>query len=153
MDPEKSNGTHGGALAAQRKLASPLAGLSASDLAGLGDVFCREHGITGAEDRRVFRLGAQVAGSEGKWEGVEGLSEGERAALRKEEQNKWANPKMLYLVVVSKFIALDFLGVGCMGLTRCSLFAVCHGPGDGQVFSQMALPCRRARYFLARLPL
>lgn len=103
MDSEKSNGTQGGALAAQRKLASPLAGLSPSQLAALADAFCAEHGITGAEDRRVFRLGAQVAGAEGRWEGVEGLWEEEKAALKKEEENKWANPKMLYLVVVSEF--------------------------------------------------
>ena len=131
MDSEKSNGMQGGALAAQRKLASPLAGLSASHLASLGDAFCREHGITGAEDRRAFQLGAQVAGSDGKWEGVEGLSEEERAALRKEEENKWANPKMLYLVVVSKFIARKLLWSWEYGSDSCSLFAVCYGPGDG----------------------
>lgn len=114
MDSEKSNGSQGGAIAAQRKLASPLAGLSQSRLSGLADEFCVEHGITAAEDRRVFRLGAQVAGGEGRWEGVEGLREEERAALQKEEENKWANPKMLYLVVVSKLLVLDLLGVGCM---------------------------------------
>ena len=86
-----------------QKLANPLAGLSCAQLSDLADEFCAERGFTDQSDVRVFRLGAQIAGSNNGWGSVEGLTAEEIRALKKEEENKWANPAMLFLVVLSRF--------------------------------------------------
>ena len=83
-----------------QKLANPLAGLTLEQLSNLGDAFSAEHGITGDDDVRNFRIGAQLAASE-EWEKLEGLTDKEREVLRREEESKWTNPWKLYLVVFS----------------------------------------------------
>ena len=110
MSSDKSNDIGAAAQATinnprslSQKLANPLAGLSPAQLSELAEEFCTERGITDEADVRVFHLGAQVAGSNSGWGTVEGLTDRERRVLRKEEENKWSNPKMLYLVVLSTF--------------------------------------------------
>jgi hypothetical protein len=55
----------------------------------------------GAEDLRVFRLGAAIAGNDFQWDTIDGLRDDEKVALRTEVDHKWrANPKKLYGVIV-----------------------------------------------------
>lgn len=86
-----------------QKLANPLAGLSLAQLSDLAEKFCAENGFTDKNDVRVFRLGAQIAGSNNSWSSVGGLRAEETRVLEKEEKNRWENPRMLYLVVFSMF--------------------------------------------------
>lgn len=87
-------------LEASAKLANPLGGLTPEQLAQRGEDFCSQHGITGEEDIRAFRLGAMIAGNMNKYDTVDGLTEREREVLDRELTHRWSNPKMLYAVIV-----------------------------------------------------
>ncbi|KAI1107365.1 hypothetical protein F4804DRAFT_198031 [Jackrogersella minutella] len=87
-------------LEASAKLANPLGGLTPEQLARRGEDFCSQHGITGEEDIRAFRLGAMIAGNMNKYDTVDGLTEREREVLDRELTHRWSNPKMLYAVIV-----------------------------------------------------
>lgn len=114
-----------------QKLANPLAGLSPARLIELADKFCADHGFTGPDDARIFRLGAQIAGNDNRWSSVEGLTDEEIRVLKQEEENKWANPKMLFLVVLSKLPSETSFQDDMLSNTRavCSLCATVQGMG------------------------
>lgn len=86
-------------LEASARLENPLAGLSLDQLSQRGEDFCKQHGITGDDDVRAFRLGAMIAGNANKYDTVEGLTEREKGVLGKEITHKWDNPFMLYAVI------------------------------------------------------
>jgi hypothetical protein len=86
---------------ASARMENPLAGLSRDEITKLAEEFCAKHGFIDDEDRRVFRLGAAIAGKDFQWDTIEGLRDDERLALRTEVDHKWrANPKKLYGVIV-----------------------------------------------------
>ncbi|KAL2021543.1 hypothetical protein VTK56DRAFT_7042 [Thermocarpiscus australiensis] len=83
-----------------RKLANPLAGLSPECLASRGEKYARDAGLTSDEDIRAFRLGAMIAGDDVDYDTIEGLTDREKEALRRETTQKWrSNPSMLYWVI------------------------------------------------------
>jgi hypothetical protein len=82
------------------KLASPLAGLTARELAAKGAAYCKDNAIGDEEDIRAFRLGAIIAQNFELYEECEGLTSEERAALHDEIEHKWRQPWKLYLIVV-----------------------------------------------------
>jgi len=84
------------------KMANPLAGLGAKQLADMGESFCRDAGITDDEDLRAFRLGAMIAGNQNKYDTITELTEREREVLDREVTHKWSNPAHLYWVIASK---------------------------------------------------
>ncbi|KAI1344080.1 hypothetical protein F5Y15DRAFT_369008 [Xylariaceae sp. FL0016] len=86
-------------LEASAKLENPLAGLSPEQLAKRGEEFCAQHGITGEDNLRAFRLGAQIAGNSNKYDTVQGLTDNEKLVLDREITHKWSNPSMLYAVI------------------------------------------------------
>ncbi|KAK3304591.1 uncharacterized protein B0T15DRAFT_247821 [Chaetomium strumarium] len=86
-------------LAASRKLANPLAGLTPERLAAMGEDYARLAGLTSEEDLRAFRLGAMIAGDQTRVDAVPGLTEREREVLERETTHKWSNPRMLYWVI------------------------------------------------------
>ncbi|KAI1388728.1 uncharacterized protein F4822DRAFT_429344 [Hypoxylon trugodes] len=85
---------------ASAKLENPLGGLTPEQLGQRGEEFCAKHGITGEDDIRAFRLGAQIAGNLNKYDAVDGLTAREREVLDREITHKWSNPTMLYAVIV-----------------------------------------------------
>ncbi|ROW04408.1 hypothetical protein VSDG_00820 [Cytospora chrysosperma] len=86
---------------ASAKMANPLAGLSQDVLVRMAEEYCEEFGFTDEEDKRVFRLGARIAGNDFQYDTIEGLTDPEKEALRMEVDHKWrANPKKLYGVIV-----------------------------------------------------
>ncbi|KAH9908125.1 sugar transporter-domain-containing protein [Xylariomycetidae sp. FL2044] len=89
-------------LEASAKLENPLAGLTPEQLGRRGEEFCARHGITDEDEIRAFRLGAVIAGHENRYDDaiVPGLTAAERDALDREVTHKWANPTMLYAVIV-----------------------------------------------------
>ncbi|KAK0704933.1 hypothetical protein B0H67DRAFT_649329 [Lasiosphaeris hirsuta] len=87
-------------LAASRKLANPLDGLSSDRLAALGQAYALEAGLTDDEDIRAFRLGAMIAGDDNRFETISELIDREKEVLERETTHKWSNPGMLYWVII-----------------------------------------------------
>lgn len=86
---------------ASARMENPLAGFSREQVTRLAEEFCAKHGFNDDEDRRVFRLGAAIAGNDFQWDTIDGLRDDEKEALRIEVDHKWrANPKKLYGVIV-----------------------------------------------------
>ncbi|KAH8811761.1 MFS sugar transporter [Xylogone sp. PMI_703] len=81
------------------KIANPLAGYTATELAAKGEEYARKYQLGDAEDIRAFRLGAILAQDPNKPD-AEGLESFERDILHKEITNKWSQPRLLYLVIV-----------------------------------------------------
>lgn len=97
-----------------RKARQPLAAKSHAGLAAMGRAYATgELGIRDEREIRNFELGAVAAGMLDRKGGatgeelrelygsIEGLGERERRALIREGTHKWAQPLMLYYVVVS----------------------------------------------------
>jgi hypothetical protein len=94
------------------KLANPLGGYNMTQLANLGEQYCRENSLGEEEDIRAFRLGAQVAKDPLKFEQVAGLSEEEKTIFADEIANKWRQPKKLYLVILLCSLCAAVQGMG-----------------------------------------
>ncbi|KAI1083936.1 hypothetical protein F5B20DRAFT_359587 [Whalleya microplaca] len=87
-------------LEASAKLENPLGGLTPEQLGERGEQFCAQHGITDQDDVRAFRLGAMIAGNMNKYDTVDELTDREKEVLDREITHKWANPSMLYSVII-----------------------------------------------------
>lgn len=86
---------------ASAKAENPLAGLSDRELSRMAEDYCIRHGFESEEDRRVFRLGALIAGNDFQWDGVPGLTGEEVRGLEYERDHKYRSlPKTLVGVVV-----------------------------------------------------
>ncbi|KAL2185466.1 hypothetical protein L209DRAFT_766214 [Thermothelomyces heterothallicus CBS 203.75] len=85
-------------LEVSKKLANPLAGLTAEQLAAMGEDYARLAGLTSEEDMRAFRLGAIIAGDHAPYDQIPELTAREREVLQRETTHKWSNPSMLYWV-------------------------------------------------------
>ena len=106
-------------LLGQRKAQHPLVGKSHAKLAAMGRAYAvNELVLRDEKEIRNFELGAVAAGVLDRkggasreelremYESIEGLDEGDRRALVREATHKWAQPLMLYYVVVSAWIRL-----------------------------------------------
>lgn len=82
------------------KLENPLAGLSHAALMRRGGRYARKNMIGDEEDIRAFELGAVLAQDPEGYERVEGLTAEEMEVLRREFENKWSQPRLMYLVIV-----------------------------------------------------
>ncbi|KAN0077791.1 Sugar transporter domain containing protein [Elaphomyces granulatus] len=82
------------------KLANPLAGYTHEELRRRGLSFGVTHLMGDEDDLRAFEMGAVLAQAPDKFEQVEGLNDQELEALRKEFNNRWSQPKLMYLVIV-----------------------------------------------------
>ncbi|KAF6811763.1 MFS myo-inositol transporter [Colletotrichum sojae] len=81
------------------KLRNPLAGFTHDELIKDVDGFTETYGLT--EHREDFRKGAllaQVINRPGGFETVPGLTDDEKAVLRKEVNHRWAQPFQLYFL-------------------------------------------------------
>ena len=81
------------------KLANPLAYESPEELRQKGRAYAKKHFIGDEEDIRAFEIGACLAQDPKKWDKVQGLRPEERAVLEKETMSRWAQPKLMYLVI------------------------------------------------------
>ena len=82
------------------KLANPLALETHASLRARGREYALQHFLGDEEDVRAFELGACIAQDPMKWDRVEGLSDDERQILTKELASRWAQPRLMYLVIV-----------------------------------------------------
>lgn len=85
---------------ASAKLANPLAGISHAQLEEMGATYARKHHIGDEEDIRAFRKGAVLAQDPRRFAQVQGLTGLEADVLQKEFDNRWAQPKLMYIVII-----------------------------------------------------
>ena len=85
---------------ASAKLANPLAGISHAKLEEMGATYARKHHIGDEEDVRAFRKGAVLAQEPRRFAQVQGLTGMELDVLQKEFDNRWAQPKLMYIVII-----------------------------------------------------
>ncbi|CAI7607930.1 unnamed protein product [Penicillium bialowiezense] len=81
------------------KLSNPLAGLSRTELRNQGRAFAEFHEMGDESDIRAFELGAVLAQSPERYDDIADLTNQERAVLRRELTNKWAQPWKMYAVI------------------------------------------------------
>ncbi|KAK0639339.1 hypothetical protein B0T16DRAFT_463028 [Cercophora newfieldiana] len=103
--PSHSDTTHNekpatDGLAASKKLANPLSGLSRERLGAMGEDYARLAGLTSEEDIRAFRLGAMISGDNTDYDTIPDLTEREREVLERETTHKWSQPRILYWVII-----------------------------------------------------
>ena len=83
------------------KLANPLSSYTKNELRKMGRDYALEHAIAEPEDVRAFEIGAVLAKNPEKFNIVDDLTtEEEKAVLNKEFTHRWANPWVLYLVII-----------------------------------------------------
>jgi len=102
------------------KIANPLAGFTQNELAEKGELYIRENHIGDEEDIRAFRLGAILAQDPNKHSEVGGLTAEESEVLAKEINNKWSQPRLLYLVII---LCSTCAAVQGMGMSNLQLFS------------------------------
>ena len=94
------------------KLANPLGNFGLEKVADMGEQYCREFALGGAEDIRAFRLGAMVAKDPNRFREIEGLTEDEIKVFSDELEHKWRQPKKLYLVILLCSLCAAVQGMG-----------------------------------------
>lgn len=89
-------------LEVSAKAENPLSGLQSDELIRRAEDYCTAHGFITEEDRRIFRLGALIAGNDMQWDTVEGLTADEIAGLEYERDHpyKSLNSTLIGLNVV-----------------------------------------------------
>ncbi|PQE25593.1 MFS sugar transporter protein [Rutstroemia sp. NJR-2017a BBW] len=101
-----SGGSGGPQTAAERQatvnrmMHHPLAAYSEDQVQQMGEAYARAHQINGEDDIRAFRLGAVLAKDVNRHVDMDELTPQEKEFLAREVTHKWAQPKLLYLVVV-----------------------------------------------------
>ena len=103
------------------KLANPLAYQTPEELRAKGRAYAMKHFLGDEEDVRAFEIGACLAQAPEKWERVQGLRPEERAVLEKEMANRWAQPRLMYLVIVLCSLCAAVQGMGKFGLAAVLL--------------------------------
>jgi hypothetical protein len=88
------------------RLANPLGDLTEAEVQAQAEAFASENNL----DPAVFRKGALLAKAPHKWERLD-LTEAERAALKKEVTHKYAQPFVLYNLVIACSVAAAVQGM------------------------------------------
>lgn len=105
---------------ASAKLANPLAGISHAQLEEMGATYARKHHIGDEEDIRAFRKGAVLAQEPRRFAQVQGLTGMELDVLQKEFDNRWSQPKLMYMVIA---LCSTCAAVQGMGQWHCPVIA------------------------------
>ena len=85
---------------AAAKLANPLAGISHAKLEEMGASYAKKHQIGDEEDIRAFQKGACLAQDPKRYHQVAGLTAKEMSVLKREFENRWSQPKLMYIVII-----------------------------------------------------
>lgn len=88
---------------------NPLAPIAQEQLLEDAENFARTHGLLEYVD--VIKKGALVAQNPSGFESISVLTEDEKAALRREIERPWSQPKMLYYLVLMCSLAAALQGV------------------------------------------
>jgi hypothetical protein len=99
----------------------PLAGYSEDQVRQMGEDYARSHQINGEDDIRAFRLGAVLAKDVGRHVDMDEFTPEEKEILAKEITHKWAQPKLLYLVVALCSLCAAVQGMGMSFCYCCAL--------------------------------
>ncbi len=77
-----------------------MAGISHAKLEEMGAHYARKHHIGDEEDIRAFRKGAVLAQDPRRFAQCQGLTGMEMDVLQKEFDNRWSQPKLMYIVII-----------------------------------------------------
>ena len=103
---------------ASAKLANPLAGISHAQLEEMGAMYARKHHIGDEADVRAFRMGAILAQEPRRFAQIQGLTGLELEVLQKEFENRWSQPKLMYMVIALCSTCAAVQGMGqCIDLS------------------------------------
>lgn len=94
------------------RLANPLAGYSRHELEEMGAAYARKYKVGDEEDVEAFRQGAVCAQDPFRFDSYDGLSAIDKEIMRKEFSNKWAQPWLMYLVIVLCSVCAAVQGMG-----------------------------------------
>lgn len=98
------------------KLSNPLAGFSNTELRNQGRNFAELHEIGDESDIRAFELGAVLAQSPERYENVAGLTNQEKAILKREGTHRWSQPWKMYAVIALCSLSAAVQGMGKQAL-------------------------------------
>ncbi|RDB25309.1 DDB1- and CUL4-associated factor 7 [Hypsizygus marmoreus] len=101
-------------------LANPLLGLSHDQLIADGDLFAKSHNLDQLAE--LFQKGALVAQDPLAFESLPLLTDEDKAALRREIDHKWSQPKMLYYLVIMCSVAAAVQGMDESVINGANLF-------------------------------
>lgn len=84
------------------RLANPLQGYTYNELQKMGRAYALDHALTDEDDVRAFEIGASLAREPTYLKHAQrlGVTEEELVVLEQELSHRWAQPRLLYLVVV-----------------------------------------------------
>lgn len=96
------------------RLANPLQGYTYNELQKMGRAYAHENALADPDDLRAFEIGACLAREPTylKHAARLGVTEEELVVLEKELTHRWAQPRLLYLVVVLCSICAAVQGMG-----------------------------------------
>mgnify|MGYP006996944150 CR=1 FL=1 len=94
------------------KLSNPLAGFSHTELRDQGRTFAELHEMGDESDIRAFELGAVLAQSPERYDNVAGLTNKEKAVLRREVTHRWSQPWKMYVVITLCSLSATVQGMG-----------------------------------------
>ena len=78
----------------------------------MGASYARKHQIGDEEDIRAFKKGACLAQDPKKFGQVQGLTSEEMRLLEREYSNKWAQPALMYVVIILCSLCAAVQGMG-----------------------------------------
>lgn len=94
------------------KLSNPLAGFSHTELRNQGRTFAELHEMGDESDIRAFELGAVLAQSPERYDNVAGLTNKEKAVLRREVTHRWSQPWKMHVVIMLCSLSATVQGMG-----------------------------------------
>ena len=96
--------------------ANPLAGMSHEKLEEMGRAYAEKYQMGDEEDIRAFQKGACLAQDPRSFHRISDLSVQELAILEREYVNRWAQPRLMYVVIVLCSLCAAVQG---MGIATC----------------------------------
>jgi hypothetical protein len=119
---------HRASIAAERarrhlnaRLANPLQGYTYNELQKMGRTYAHDNALTGPDDVRAFEIGACLAREPTYLKHATrlGSTDEELAVLEHELSHRWAQPRLLYLVVALCSVCAAVQGMGMLGSITC----------------------------------
>ena len=78
----------------------------------MGETYAKKHQVGNEEDIRAFRKGACLAQDPKRFRHVSGLTADEQSILQSEFENRWSQPKLMYIVIVLCSLCAAVQGMG-----------------------------------------
>ena len=101
-----------------------MAGITHAKLEEMGENYAKKHQIGDEEDLRAFRKGACLAQDPRGYHQVSGLTAEETDVLQNEYDNRWAQPKLMYIVIILCSLCAAVQGMGICTYLNLDMIAM-----------------------------